>query len=64
MIETPYNSVNDERLQLMLKWLQSEGVDFDQYTVVSADAGFRRYFRLHKRDSSLIAVDAPPEYEC
>lgn len=63
MIETPYNSVNDQRLQLMLQWLNREGVDFDQCTVASADAGFRRYFRLHKQDSSLIAVDAPPEYE-
>ena len=63
MIETPYNSVNDERLQSLLHWLNSKGIDFDHLTVASADAGFRRYFRLHNQNSSLIAVDAPPEYE-
>ena len=47
----------------MLKWLQPEGIHFEHFTIASADAGFRRYFRLHKQDSSLIAVDAPPEYE-
>ncbi len=32
-------------------------------SVASADASFRRYFRVHLADSSLIAMDAPPQQE-
>lgn len=31
--------------------------------VASADASFRRYFRVHLADSNLIAMDAPPQQE-
>ena len=32
-------------------------------TTASADASFRRYFRVHLSDSTLIAMDAPPPQE-
>jgi hypothetical protein len=32
-------------------------------SVASADASFRRYFRVHLADSNLIAMDAPPQQE-
>ncbi len=32
-------------------------------TTASADASFRRYFRIHLEDSTLIAMDAPPPQE-
>jgi len=32
-------------------------------TVASADASFRRYFRVHLSDRTLIAMDAPPPQE-
>lgn len=63
MTQTPYNSVNDARLQALIEWLTENNFSYNKLTVVSADAGFRRYFRLHKDNSSLIAVDAPTEYE-
>lgn len=32
-------------------------------STASADASFRRYFRVHLQDKTLIAMDAPPEQE-
>ncbi|MDZ4098672.1 MAG: phosphotransferase, partial [Methylophilaceae bacterium] len=32
-------------------------------TTASADASFRRYFRVHMADQTLIAMDAPPPQE-
>jgi N-acetylmuramate 1-kinase len=32
-------------------------------TTASADASFRRYFRVHLSDKTLIAMDAPPPQE-
>lgn len=32
-------------------------------SVASADASFRRYFRVHLADRNLIAMDAPPQHE-
>ncbi len=34
-----------------------------QLEIASADASFRRYFRVHVRDRTLILMDAPPEQE-
>lgn len=63
MTETPYNFVNDGRFNALQQWLHDSDVAFDKLTVASADAGFRRYFRLYKDDYTYIAVDAPPEFE-
>ncbi len=63
MTQTPYNSVNDERIQSLVKWLADNDFKYNNLNVVPTDAGFRRYFRLQTDNSSLVAVDAPPEHE-
>lgn len=63
----------DTRQQQLQDWLntvlkaQSSEANF-RLTIASADASFRRYFRVHLPDSyaghsSLIAMDAPPPQE-
>lgn len=53
----------DRKLQLE-KWLETV-VNETEFTlsIASADASFRRYFRVHLHDKNLIAMDAPPEQE-
>ena len=53
-----------ERLQQLKHWLESE-LDFSEYTLqpASADASFRRYFRVLHQGKSLIVMDAPPDNE-
>ncbi len=54
----------DERLAGLDAWLQSRlaGTPF-QLEPASADASFRRYFRVTTREHSMIAMDAPPDKE-
>jgi N-acetylmuramate 1-kinase len=56
--------VGVERKQQLVAWLQSvlAGQSFE-LTTASADASFRRYFRVHLQDNTLIAMDAPPPQE-
>lgn len=63
MTKSPYNFVSDERFQQLRSWLITHGYNTDSLTPLSADAGFRRYFRLQTDSGTLVAVDAPPEYE-
>ena len=53
----------DRKLQLE-NWLAQvlAGQSF-MLTTASADASFRRYFRVHVRHETLIAMDAPPPQE-
>ena len=54
----------DARLQQLERWLA--GIFGDaafEIAVASADASFRRYFRVTHRDETLIAMDAPPDKE-
>ena len=53
-----------ERLEALIHWLEAE-LSFSEYTLApaSADASFRRYFRVHHDDASFIVMDAPPEKE-
>jgi aminoglycoside/choline kinase family phosphotransferase len=53
-----------ERFLLLETWLKSQlpGRDFT-LSPASADASFRRYFRVVFEDRTLIAMDAPPEQE-
>ena len=55
---------HDERLVRLGHWarrsLSSEDL---KITPASADASFRRYFRVHKGQDTFIAMDAPPEKE-
>jgi aminoglycoside/choline kinase family phosphotransferase len=53
-----------QRQQQLTRWLESvlPGIHFS-LAPASADASFRRYFRLSLPDRTLIAMDAPPEHE-
>src|SRR5262245_46526216 len=55
----------DSRLAELARWLQRRGeFDTDTIRTASADASFRRYFRLQRADgTSWIAMDAPPGKE-
>lgn len=65
------NSPADIRLAALRAWLSTyehqHGLDLPSLAVASADASFRRYFRLAStggHGASLIAVDAPPPEKC
>ncbi len=53
-----------DRLHQLKAWLHNEFPNqrFD-LSIASADASFRRYFRVQFEDRSLIAMDAPPQHE-
>lgn len=53
-----------ERIQLLENWLK-EQFPAKPFTLqpASADASFRRYFRVSFKDQTLIAMDAPPQQE-
>lgn len=54
----------DPRLQQLQQWLQqSLGLTDFNLTVASADASFRRYFRVSSAQQTRIAMDAPPDKE-
>jgi hypothetical protein len=55
----------DHRLELLSRWLATQGgFDTASLRTASADASFRRYFRLRHQDgSSWIVMDAPPDKE-
>lgn len=54
----------DTRLNKLKDWIENtlnwKGANIE---IASADASFRRYFRIHHKDNSYIAMDAPPEKE-
>lgn len=54
----------DNRQQQLTDWLTGvlQQAEF-KLTTASADASFRRYFRVHLADKTLIAMDAPPPQE-
>jgi aminoglycoside/choline kinase family phosphotransferase len=61
----------DSRLEQLTAWLRSHGechgLDLATLAPASADASFRRYFRLSSaggHGATLIAVDAPPPEKC
>ncbi len=53
---------NDLRLQQLTQWVHQ---DWPEATieVASADASFRRYFRIFNKEMTYIAMDAPPDME-
>jgi aminoglycoside/choline kinase family phosphotransferase len=53
-----------ERIERLKLWLESE-LNFSEYnlTPASADASFRRYFRVTHEGECWIVMDAPPEKE-
>ncbi len=58
------NGQQDIRQQQLGAWL-STTLQHSEFTLTtaSADASFRRYFRVHLADKTLIAMDAPPPQE-
>jgi len=62
---SPAEASDDPRLQLLRQWLERD-LGFSQYGIApaSADASFRRYFRVTRvGEVSLIVMDAPPGKE-
>ena len=58
------NAVHDLRLELLGEWLsQVLGLPGARIEPASADASFRRYFRVSLPGRTLIAMDAPPDRE-
>ncbi len=53
----------DQRLQQLQNWLQQQGIAFQKIAPASADASFRRYFRIHDGETTRIVMDAPPDKE-
>jgi len=54
----------DQRLSALREWLSGALADGpDEVAVASADASFRRYFRVRHRGGTAIAMDAPPAHE-
>lgn len=53
-----------DRLQLLKNWIKAEfpGKSFN-LSPASADASFRRYFRIVMDQQSIIVMDAPPQLE-
>lgn len=55
------------RAHTFSQWLESvrlaHGLNLDSLRAASADASFRRYFRVDAAGSSLIIMDAPPDME-
>jgi hypothetical protein len=58
------NVADDPRLALLRRWVR-EDLGFDPALIepASADASFRRYFRVTRGDESFIVMDAPPGKE-
>ncbi len=55
----------DTRLHLLQEWIDRlPGIDAASIEVASADASFRRYFRVRRHDGgTCIVMDAPPGKE-
>ena len=53
--------VVDERREFLCEWInQSTPYGGCELEVASADASFRRYFRIHTPDGPRVVMDAPP----
>jgi N-acetylmuramate 1-kinase len=58
------NESGDSRLALLTRWLREDlGFDPARIEPASADASFRRYFRVTRAGESFIVMDAPPGKE-
>jgi hypothetical protein len=58
------SDASDSRLALLARWVREDlGFSGGRIEPASADASFRRYFRLTRGSDSFIVMDAPPEKE-
>ncbi len=53
----------DLRLEQLKVWLNDKKITYQDIAPASADASFRRYFRITDADKTFIVMDAPPEKE-
>lgn len=53
----------DQRLEQLKVWLNDCGIGYQSIEPASADASFRRYFRINDQGYTFIVMDAPPEKE-
>ncbi|MEO7773613.1 MAG: phosphotransferase [Steroidobacteraceae bacterium] len=54
----------DSRLELLEHWLKDElRWNYQRIAPASADASFRRYFRIWRDEGTFIVMDAPPDKE-
>lgn len=53
----------DLRLEQLKVWLNEKKIAYQDIAPASADASFRRYFRITDSDKTFIVMDAPPEKE-
>ena len=54
----------DARLAELTRWVTRDlGLEVTRIRPASADASFRRYFRIERPSGSLVAMDAPPDRE-
>jgi len=53
----------DQRLEQLKVWLNDSGITYQAISPASADASFRRYFRITDEQNTFIVMDAPPEKE-
>ena len=53
----------DLRLEQLKVWLNDNKITYQDIAPASADASFRRYFRITDADKTFIVMDAPPEKE-
>src|SRR5208283_5445676 len=59
-----FPDASDSRLELLTRWvMQDLGFACSRLEPASADASFRRYFRVTRGEESFIVMDAPPEKE-
>ena len=60
----PNGATGDARLELLRDWLATAlGLGVPAVMPASADASFRRYFRVQLADGTRIVMDAPPDKE-
>lgn len=53
----------DQRLEQLKVWLNDNDIHYQDIAPASADASFRRYFRITDAKNTFIVMDAPPEKE-
>lgn len=53
----------DLRLEQLKVWLNDNKISYQDIAPASADASFRRYFRISDAGKTFIVMDAPPEKE-
>jgi len=60
----PVADASDSRLEMLTRWV-TEDLGFSDSLIApaSADASFRRYFRVTRGSDTYIVMDAPPEKE-